>query len=454
MNVTLRFAPSPTGALHVGNIRTALLNKLFCLKHNGHFILRIDDTDTERSTQAFADGIVRDLKDLGIAYDETFNQSDRFDRYNAVRDLLIEGGHLYPCFETPEELDRKRKRQLAKRQPPVYDRAALSLSEEEIEAYEAEGRVPHWRLLLPDEDIVFQDMIRGEIKINTASLSDPVLIRADGAYLYTLCSVIDDGDYRVSHIMRGEDHITNTAVQVHIFNILGFPCPTFAHHSLLTDENGEKLSKRIGSLTVRSLLETEGFEPAAVLSYLARLGSSQPLEAKDTLQELAENFDITSFSASAARFTPTEMTGLNRALIARKSYAEVEERLKTHIPKASEAFWEAARHNIDFLKDTKNQADILLDEPTLLCAPEDKDFIAAAAAALPPFVSGDGGSVWKEWTDKLKNETGRKGKSLFMPLRKALTGAEQGPEMAVITDFLGSERIKARLLKASGAACG
>ncbi len=448
--VTLRFAPSPTGRLHVGNIRTALLNKLFALKQDGKFILRIDDTDAERSAAEYETAIFDDLALLGLQHDETFNQSDRTDRYNAVRDLLITQGSLYPCFETPEELEMKRKRQLSKRQPPVYDRAALELTDEEIQAFIDSGKQAHWRFLLPDEEIVFQDQIKGEVKINPATLSDPVLIRADGAYLYTLCSIIDDGDYGVTHIIRGEDHITNTAVQVCLFETLGFPIPSFAHHSLLTDENGEKLSKRIGSLTVRALTQEEGFEPAAILSYLARLGTSQPLEAKNTLQELAEDFDLKNFSGSAVRFTPAEMLNVNRHLIAQKEFPEIESRLNDLAPGADAAFWNVVRRNITLFKDIADWAKILLQDPAPVVDPEDAEYIAQAAERLPEFKPSEGGEVWSVWTQDLKNHTGRKGKTLFMPLRKALTGEEHGPEMAVIVDYLGSEKIKSRLRKACG----
>lgn len=443
MTVKLRFAPSPTGYLHVGNIRTALMNGLLCRQQNGHFMLRLDDTDFERSKPEYIQAVREDLAWLGLNYDAEAQQSKRMDRYNAVRDQLIASGRLYPCYETPQELDRKRKRQLSKGKSPVYDRAALNLSKEEIEAFEAEGRKPHWRFKLNSGMIHFTDLIRGEVKIDAETVSDPVLVRADGSYLYTLCSVIDDTDFGITHIVRGEDHVTNTATQIQIFQAIGDAMPIFAHHPLLTDAKGEKLSKRLGGLSIRELRES-GIEPEAILSYLARLGTSDPILARTSFQEICDHFDISRTTQSAARFVPEDMFALNSQILANSPFEKFQDRLQNMHANMTPEFWEGIKHNIKLLSNVKSWCDIIFETPALKCDPEDQDYIAQALEHLPAENSWSE-TVWQEWTNDLKHKTSRKGKSLFMPLRKALTGQEHGPEMAVIVNLLGRDRIAERL---------
>jgi glutamyl-tRNA synthetase len=444
MTVNLRFAPSPTGYLHVGNIRTALMNALLCRQQGGSFMLRIDDTDFERSKPEYIEAVRSDLEWLGITYDSQAQQSQRMDRYNAVCEELKKIGRLYPCYETPEELERKRKRQLSKGNPPVYDRASLDLTQEQIQAFESEGRKPHWRFKLNTQTIIFNDLIRGEVKIEAQSVSDPVLVRADGTYLYTLCSVIDDTDFKITHIVRGEDHVTNTATQIQIFEAIGGSVPVFAHHPLLTDSSGEKLSKRLGGLSVREL-RTQGIEPEAILSYLARLGTSDAIIPAQNFTELCNGFDITRTSQSAARFVPADMFALNTQILAQGDFAKYQTRLQAINQNINAQFWDGVKHNIKLLSDVTEWSDIVFGQPNLICDEQDVAFIKMALGILPPQENWTP-TLWQDWTNALKEKTDRKGKSLFMPLRKALTGMEHGPEMAVIVTLLGHDRIKERLM--------
>lgn len=443
MTVKLRFAPSPTGYLHVGNIRTALMNALLCRQQGGSFMLRLDDTDFERSKPEYIEAAREDLAWLGITYDAEAQQSKRMDRYDAVCNDLKKIGRLYPCYETPEELDRKRKRQLSKGKPPVYDRTSLSLTLDEIKTFEAEGRKPHWRFKLNTETIIFHDLIRGEVKIEAETVSDPVLIRADGTYLYTVCSVIDDTDFGITHIVRGEDHVTNTATQIQIFQAIGGAVPIFAHHPLLTDSAGEKLSKRLGGLSVREL-RTHGIEPEAILSYLARLGTSDAIIACQNFAEICEGFDITRTSQSAARFVPEDMFALNSHILAHSYFDKYEKQLKAINPAINAEFWDGVKHNIKLLSDVTEWSDIVFAEPNIICDDTDKEFIKIALEVLPSQENWSQ-TVWQDWTAIIKEKTDRKGKSLFMPLRKALTGMEHGPEMAVMITLLGHNKIADRL---------
>lgn len=443
MTVKLRFAPSPTGYLHVGNIRTALMNALLCYQQGGSFMLRLDDTDCDRSKPEYIEAVREDLAWLGITYDTEAQQSKRMDRYNSVCDTLKKIGRLYACYETPEELDRKRKRQLSKGKPPVYDRASLNLTLDEIKNFENEGRKPHWRFKLNTETIIFNDLIRGEVKIEAETVSDPVLIRADGTYLYTVCSVIDDVDFGITHIVRGEDHVTNTATQIQIFEAIGGTVPTFAHHPLLTDSSGEKLSKRLGGLSVREL-RTQGIEPEAILSYLARLGTSDAIIACQDFSEISAGFDITRTSQSAARFVPTDMFALNAHILAHSHFDKYQTRLKEINPEINAEFWSGVKHNIKLLSDVTEWSHIVFGKPQLVCDDTDKDFIKTALELLPTQENWSD-TVWQDWTESLKGKTNRKGKSLFMPLRKALTGMEHGPEMAVLVNLLGHDKITSRL---------
>lgn len=437
MTVTVRFAPSPTGKLHVGNVRAALWNWLFARKEGGKFILRIDDTDQERSTKAYEDGILADLAWLGLAYDDTFRQSERFDRYDAAVARLKEAGLLYPCYETAEELDRKRKLQRARGLPPVYDRAALKLTPDEIAALEAEGRKPHWRFKLSQETARWDDLIRGETVVDTASVSDPVLIREDGVYLYTLPSCVDDIDSGVTHVMRGEDHVTNTGVQIELFRALGGEPPRFAHHSLLVGADGQGLSKRLGSLSIEAMRD-DGLDPAAITSLLARLGTADPVVPEPDLAALAEGFDLARLGRAPARFDMAELEALNAKLLHDAPFERFEARLRSL--EIDEALWNAVRGNLVRLEDAARWASVVRSEidPVI----EDKELTDAASELVPDALDGQS---WTAFTDALKEKTGAKGKKLFMPLRLALTGEARGPEMAVLFPLIGAEKARARL---------
>ncbi|WP_412546332.1 glutamate--tRNA ligase [Maricaulis sp. MIT060901] len=439
----VRFAPSPTGKLHVGNVRTALFNYLFARKAGGTFVLRIDDTDLERSTQEYEDGIRTDLTWLGMTWDETFKQSERFDRYNAAAEDLKAKGLLYACYETGEELDRKRRLQMANGRPPVYDRAALKLTDAEKAALEAEGRKPHWRFKLSGNPVSWTDLVRGDVTIETSSLSDPILIREDGSYLYTLPSVCDDIDAEITHIIRGEDHTTNSGAQIEIFEALGGKAPSFGHQALLVGADGGKLSKRLGSLSMQDLREEEGFEAMAVNSLLGRIGTSDPVEPFMALEDLLDGFSLDRLTRSPARFDPEELARLNAKILHETGYAVVQERLADMGADAGEAVWAAVRPNLERLRDAKDWAALVNGPVTPVIEGEDADFIAAAADALPAGELTE--ASWGEWTGALKEATGRKGKGLFMPLRHALTGQPRGPEMAVLLPLIGRDKVLARL---------
>ncbi len=445
MTVKVRFAPSPTGRLHVGNVRTALMNYLFAKAAGGLFVLRIDDTDTERSTKAHEEAIKADLKWLGLEWDETFNQSDRFERYDAAKDRLIEAGLLYPCYETEEELERKRKIQRAQGKPPVYDRAALSLSDQERADFESEGRKPHWRFRLSGGRIEWTDLVRGPSHIETSSVSDPILVREDGSYLYTLPSVVDDIETGITHILRGEDHVTNSAAQIEIFQALGGPdaAPAMGHQPLLVGADGEKLSKRLGALSVESLRDEEGLEAMAINALLAKIGTSDPVEVQGSVGALIDAFDIEKISRNPARFDVSELQRLNAKLLHEAEYAEVKGRLDAMGADQGEDFWLAVRPNLERLSDVKEWARLIEGPVEPVIEEGDADFIAKAGELLPSGALGP--TSWQDWTAALKDATGRKGKSLFMPLRLALTGQPRGPEMAVLLPLIGRKRAVERL---------
>jgi glutamyl-tRNA synthetase len=434
----VRFAPSPTGRIHIGNARTAILNWLFAKKTGGQFILRFDDTDIERSKEEYARGIAEDLDWLGIKPDRVEHQSKRFDRYAAAAEQLKAAGRLYACYETPDELDRRRKRQQARNLPPIYDRAALKLTAEDRAKLEAEGRKPHWRFKLDHRTVEWTDMIRGPQHIDTASQSDPVLVRADGTYLYTLPSVVDDIDFGITHVIRGEDHVVNAAVQIEITEALGGKVPTYAHHSLLTGPDGAGLSKRLGSLSIASLRE-QGLEAMAVVSHAALLGTSDSIHPVIDYGELIEGFDLQKLSRAPARFDEAELKHLNAKLLHMLPWEAVQERLGF----GSEAFWLTIRGNIEKLGDSKAWWDIITSDLKPAMTDEDHDFLHEAARLLPP--EPWNGATWKVWTDALKQATDRKGKSLFMPLRLALTGLDHGPELAQLLPLIGRERSFKRL---------
>jgi glutamyl-tRNA synthetase len=437
MNI-VRFAPSPTGRIHIGNGRAAILNWLFALKTGGQFILRYDDTDTARSTDEYAKSIAVDLAWLGIVPHRVEWQSKRFDRYDAVAQELREKGLLYPCYETADELDRRRKRQQARGLPPVYDRASLKLTADEIAAFEAEGRKPHWRFKLKNGAVEWTDLIRGPVHIDTTTLSDPVLVREDGTYLYTLPSVIDDIDFAITHVIRGEDHVVNTAVQIEITEAIGGSVPAYGHYSLLLGADGKGLSKRLGSLSIQSMRE-DGLEAMSVVSMAALLGTSDNIHPCPDVSELVEGFDLGKLSRAPARFDEAELATLNAKLLHMLPYGKITDRLQGQ----SEEFWMAVRGNISKLGDVQQWVDVVSGAMVPLIADDDKEFVAAAKSLLPqaPWDTG----TWKVWTEAVKAETGRKGKTLFMPLRLALTGLEHGPELAALLPLIGREQALQRL---------
>lgn len=442
MTTTVRFAPSPTGRIHIGNARTAILNWLFARKANGTFILRYDDTDLERSTQEFADGIATDLDWLGLSPDKVFRQSERFALYDAAAEKLKADGRLYACYETAEELEYKRKRQLARGLPPVYDRAGLNLSADERAKLEAEGRTAHWRFKLDQREVVWTDLVRGETRIDTSSLSDPVLIRGDGSYLYTLPSVVDDIDLGVTHVIRGEDHVTNAAVQVEIFEALGATAPGFAHHSLLVGADGKGLSKRLGSLSIAAMRE-DGLEAMAVVSHGALIGTSEAIEPHTGMDTLLDAFDLSKLSRAPGRFDMAELENLNARIVHELDYADVRERLSALNADGGEAFWNAIRGNLGKVGEAQGWHAIVFGDSPGVVADEDREFIAQAAGLLPSEPWDE--TTWKAWTDAAKDASGRKGKQLFMPLRLALTGQPHGPELAALLPLMGRTRVEARL---------
>lgn len=429
----VRYAPSPTGRLHLGNARPALLNWLFASARAGEYILRFDDTDTARSTEEFARGIEDDLAWLCIKPSSKVKQSDRTALYDAARDKLIESGRLYPAYETENELDRKRMRARAQGRPPVYDRAALSLTADQKRQYEAQGRKPHWRFKLDGRPVTFEDMIRGSQTVNTASMSDPVLVREDGTYLYTLPSVVDDIDLGITHVIRGEDHVSNTGTQIEIIEALGGKVPFFAHHNLLLGAEGEGLSKRIGSLSLAELRE-QGFEPLAVAIVAVLTGTSLPVEPYPDLAAIAQKLDLSMISLGPARFDPAELSGLNARMLHAMSYEAAKPRLEA-LGLADETLWLALRENLTVFDDIRSLAALVRGPVTPLIAHEDREFIVAARELLPP-EPWDAGT-WAAWTDALKAKSGRKGKALFMPLRMALTGRHDGPELKSLLPLMG-----------------
>ena len=432
---TTRFAPSPTGYIHVGNLRTALFNYLIARKAGGTFILRIDDTDPERSKQEYTDAIMEDLEWLGLTWDKVEYQSKRMDRYLAAADTLREKGRFYEAFETPTELELKRKKQLNMGKPPVYDRAALALSNDEKEAMRAERGHGVWRFLLDQERIDWTDGILGDLSIDAASVSDPVLIRQDGQMLYTLASVVDDTEMGVTHVVRGSDHVTNTATQIQIIAALGGTSPSFAHHSLLTGPQGEALSKRLGTLALRDL-RARGVAPEALLSLMARLGSSQPVELRASLDEIAEGFDLDQFGSAPTKFDEQDLFPLTARHLQTLPLGAVAETLTDlGVPDAmAEQFWTVTRENITTLGDLEGWWVLCRDGAEPDIAEEDQEFVVEALAILPeePFTD----ETWKTWTGAVKEATGRKGRGLFMPLRKALTGMAHGPDMGQLMPLL------------------
>lgn len=439
----VRFAPSPTGRLHVGNVRTALINWLFAHGQQGKFILRIDDTDLERSTKEHEDALMVDLEWLGLVWADSFKQSDRFASYDAAADRLRAAGLLYPCYETAEELDVKRKIAQSRGRPPVYDRAALSLTEADKAKLEGEGRKPHWRFKLSGGRVEWTDLVRGPQGIDTASVSDPILVREDGSYLYTLPSVVDDIEAGITHVVRGEDHVTNSGAQIEIFLALGGKAPDMAHTPLLIGADGAALSKRIGSLSMGEL-RARGYEPMAICSHLAKLGTSDNIEARPNLETLAEEFAFSKIGRAPARFDDNDLNALNAALVHAMPYEQAKDRLAAiDSGAASEPFWLAVRENCVFVQDAANWTGLVFGDVTPAIAEEDREFISGAGALLP--AGALTAESWSAWTTALKTATGRKGRGLFMPLRKALTGLDHGPDMGALLPLIGREKVLKRL---------
>ncbi|WP_029416084.1 glutamate--tRNA ligase [Brevundimonas bacteroides] len=444
MSVKVRFAPSPTGKLHVGNVRTALVNWLFAKGQGGQFVLRIDDTDLARSTPEYERGIEEDLTWLGLIWDERHNQSKRFDRYHAAAERLKAAGRLYPAYETAEELDRRRKVQLSRGLPPIYDRAALALTDADRAALEAEGRKPHWRFKLDGQRVAWEDLAKGHVEVDTASMSDPVLIREDGLYLYTLPSVVDDLDMGITHVIRGEDHTTNTGAQIEIFEALiaaglGSATPRFAHMPLLVGADGAALSKRLGSLSVAEMRD-QGYEPLAITSHLGKIGTSDALEVAKSLEALGAGFSFDKMGRSPARYDTDDLDRLNAQALHAMPYAVARPRLAALGCDLGEAVWDALRPNLNRFGDIVGLSRMVTGPVTPIV--EDAGFAAAALDVLPETIDA---GVWAAWTEAVKAHTGAKGKALFMPLRHILTGQERGPDMATLVPLIGHERIVRRL---------
>ena len=432
----VRFAPSPTGKLHLGNTRTAVINWLFAKRHGGEFMLRIDDTDLERSTEAYREGIEKDLKWLGLDWDFYAKQSERFDAYDAARDKLIAMGRLYPCYEEASELDLMRKTASLQSKPFIYNRANYPTSAEKEAEYKAQGRQPHWRFALNPGEIAWEDSARGPVKFDAENISDPVLIRGDGSYLYTLCSVLDDIDFDCTHIVRGEDHVTNTATQVQIFEALGGAVPQFAHLPLVTGAKGEKLSKSAGALGIADLRDEGRLEPITITSFLGRLGTPDGPQPYQDLGELSGSFDMAKFGRSSPKMDTEELYQLNAKVVRGLEFDAVKDRVA-----ASAEQWLAIRPNLEQVSDASTLLAMINGpvEPVI----EDADFAKRAAELLPDGELDE--TSWKTWTTAVKEATGAKGKALFMPLRLALTGLASGPEMATLVPLLGRETILKRL---------
>ncbi|MBL3284995.1 Glutamate--tRNA ligase [Rickettsiales endosymbiont of Paramecium tredecaurelia] len=451
--VITRFAPSPTGMLHIGNARSALINWLFAKSMNGTFILRFDDTDLERSKEQYKHAIAKDLRWLGLVWDDIFYQSQRIAQYHQVIHELLEKGRLYECFETPEELELKRKMRLTQNLPPIYDRSALQLSQEKKEQYLLEGRRPHYRFLLQHEQIQWNDMIKGSIHYDGSDLSDPIVVRSDGSMTYMLCSVIDDVDYNISHIIRGEDHVTNTAMQIQMFQALNAPAPIFAHLSLVKSKE-DKISKRIGGFEIESLRSTVGLEPMAINSFFALIGSSKNVKPYLNLRDLAEDFDITKFSKSSTIYSPEELERVNHKLLLSSSFADIEPRLQEEgFGFVTPAIWNVVKNNLQSLLELELwravlDLDVFYNNRVTNNSQEDKIFLNQAAILFSKIRQETQGidEVWSAWIESIKEHfPDRKGPALFLPLRLALTNLATGPELKDLLRLLTPEEIVRRL---------
>ena len=441
MKIITRFAPAPTGKLHIGNARIALLNFLYARKYCGQFILRIDNTDKKRSKKEFEDLIKKDLEWLGLNWDTEFDQDSRALRYEEIKQKLIESGDLYPCYETQEELEIKRKSLLSRNLPPIYDRASLRLSKDEIDKYKEQGRLPHYRYKIKDGKIMWNDMIKEDVRYESKYLSDPILIREDESMTYMLCSTIDDIDYSISHVIRGEDHISNTAMQIQLFEALGATPPIFAHLGLIKTKDS-KISKREGGFDIESLRESENFEPISICNFLNSVGTSKNTTAYQNLSSIIEEFNINLFSKNSTIYEKRDIEIINEKIINNLTYKEINKKLKPIIGiDVSEEFWEAVRHNIKGLSEVKIWWDICYNFE--IKTSESNEYLAIARSVLPEGELDD--QTWKKWTDSLKEKTNKTGKNLYLPLRIALTGMESGPELSILLPMIGRDEIVKRL---------
>ena len=441
MKTKLRFAPSPTGNLHVGNARTALVNYLFCKSISGEMMLRIDDTDEERSSKEYEESIKSDLNWLGIYWETTDRQSTRIKNYKDALKKLFENGRAYRCYETQEELSLKRKAQLMSGKPPVYDRQGLSLEENDHLRYEQDGKLPHWRFKLLDEEVTWTDLIRGHCTYDMNALSDPVIMREDGRPIYTLASVVDDIDHKISHIIRGEDHVTNSAAQIQLFNALGYEVPNLGHLSLISGADGEGLSKRLGSLSLGDL-KREGLESNALSSLLARLGTSDPIVFFKDIGDLIESFDLNKFSRNTAKFDINDLYLMNKKSIQSMNYEEASKRFNLiGLEEPGEEFWNTVSGNLNNFIETKIWWEVVFGEIDPLI--DNQDLIQVATDTFPSeSIDND---TWSTWCKKISNQSEFKGKELFISLRKTLTGYDYGPELSKLLPLIGKEKILSRL---------
>lgn len=440
MTIITRFAPSPTGLLHVGNVRTALVNWLFTKSKGGQFMLRMDDTDLVRSKPEYAAAIEEDLRWLGMEWNIFARQSDRLARYEEVKQMLLNQGRLYPCYESQEELTIKRKMQMTRGMPPIYDRTALKLTDAQKQQFASEGRLPHYRFKLDDAEIRWNDEIRGDTVFQGRNLSDPILIREDGSMTYILSSVADDIDFAISHIIRGEDHVSNTAIQAQIFEALGAKAPQFAHLALIKTKEAE-ISKRTGGFDIQGL-RNDGIESMSITSLLAKIGTSDVPEIRATLSELVADFDLDKFGRAPANYDEVELVRLNHKHLSMLSFAEIAPRLKAlGLETADEAFWLSVRPNIDRLSDVQDWWNICMNPIPPLA--EEQEFLTASSELLPEGQWNE--ATWGQWTASIRDVTGRSGKQLFMPLRKALTGKEHGPELKLLLPLIGRDKTLQRL---------
>ena len=438
--IKVRFAPSPTGYLHIGNFRTALVNFLFARNVNGHFMLRIDDTDQERSSLEYEQAIKEDLSWMSINWDSLEKQSSRLSNYDDALETLLDKKRAYPCFETAEELSLKRKGQLSSGKPPVYDRSALKLSDSDIADLKSKGKKAHYRFLLNHTDVNWDDLVKGPSKYNMSNLSDPVILREDGRVIYTLASVVDDIDFKVTDILRGEDHMTNSAAQIQLFEALGSSAPRLGHLSLLTDISGSGLSKRLGSLSLKDLRH-EGFEPMAISSLLSKVGTSDPIDVFKDIKQIIKEFDINKFGKSKPKFDQNELSNLNSKFFQLMDYEDIINKLKTMDLNITKEFWYLIRGNIEILDDVKIWMNVCFGN--IQTKNIDSDLLSLALKLLPQDQFNE--NTWSIWTNLLKIESGKKGKDLYKPLRLCLTGQDNGPEMANLISIMGRDKVTERL---------